>query len=58
MLFRSQAKNFTQISNLIDLESFVDFYIVSELFKTKDIGFSSTRYYIQSQTDAEGNVTS
>lgn len=52
-----QAKNFTQISNLIDLESFVDFYIVSELFKTKDIGFSSTRYYIQSQTDAEGNVT-
>lgn len=52
-----QAKNFEQVSNLIDLESFVDFYIVSELFKTKDIGFSSTRYYIQSQTDAEGNVT-
>ena len=53
-----QGKNFEQITNLIDVESFVDFYIVSELFKTKDIGFSSTRYYIQSQTDAEGNVTS
>lgn len=40
-------KNYTQIQQYIDIDSFVDFYITSELFKTKDIGFSSTRYYIK-----------
>ncbi len=36
-----------QIKNYIDIGSFVDFYITSEFFKTKDINFSSTRFYIK-----------
>ena len=47
------AKDYATLSQLADMESFVDFYITAELFKTKDIGFSSTRYYIKG--DAEGN---
>lgn len=34
-------------SQYIDVDSFVDFYITSEYFMTKDIGFSSTRFYIK-----------
>ena len=39
--------NLAQIENYIDIDSFVDFYITSEYFKTKDINFSSTRFYIK-----------
>ena len=35
------------ISQFIDVDSFVDFYITSEYFMTKDINFSSTRFYIK-----------
>ena len=42
-----QAKDYTKIQEYIDVDSFVNFYITSELFKTKDIGFSSTRFYIK-----------
>lgn len=35
------------ISQFIDIDSFVDFYITSEYFMTKDINFSSTRFYIK-----------
>ncbi|MBR3645325.1 MAG: CotH kinase family protein [Lachnospiraceae bacterium] len=38
---------FDLISQYIDVESFVDFYITSEFFMTKDINFSSTRFYIK-----------
>ncbi len=47
-----KSKDYEAIKQYIDIESFVDFYITSELFKTKDIGFSSTRYYIKE--NAEG----
>ena len=40
-------KDYARVCELADMESFVDFYITSELFKTKDIGFSSTRFYLK-----------
>lgn len=39
--------NYELFSQFIDVESFVDFYITAELFMTKDIAFSSTRFYIK-----------
>ena len=35
------------MEKFIDVDSFVDFYITSEYVMTKDIGFSSTRFYIK-----------
>ncbi|MCR5836153.1 MAG: CotH kinase family protein [Lachnospiraceae bacterium] len=35
------------LAQFIDIDSFVDFYITSEFFMTKDINFSSTRFYIK-----------
>ena len=35
------------LSKLIDVDSFVNFYIANELFKNVDIAFSSTRFYIK-----------
>jgi hypothetical protein len=35
------------LAQFIDIDSFVDFYITSEYFMTKDINFSSTRFYIK-----------
>lgn len=37
---------YTQIENIIDVESFINFYIVQELFKNIDLGYSSTRFYL------------
>ena len=42
-----QGGNYDVFSQFIDVDSFVDFYITSELFMTKDINFSSTRFYIR-----------
>lgn len=39
--------NYDIIDQFIDVDSFVDFYITAELFMTKDIAFSSTRFYIR-----------
>ena len=39
--------NWEKISRMIDVNSFVDFYLVSEFFKNQDIAFSSTRFYIK-----------
>lgn len=41
------ANDFDAISQFIDVDSFVDFYITTELFMVKDINFSSTRFYIK-----------
>lgn len=42
-----QSDDFDRFSQFIDVDSFVDFYITSEFFMTKDIGLSSTRFYIR-----------
>jgi len=42
-----QSRNIAEIKRYFDLDSFVDFYIVSELFKNIDFATSSTRFYIK-----------
>ena len=37
---------YAQIENIIDVESFINYYIVQELFKNIDLGYSSTRFYL------------
>ena len=39
--------DYAAYSQYIDMKSFVDFYIVNELFKNKDFSYSSTRFYIK-----------
>ena len=39
--------DFERIAALIDLESFVDFYIINEFFKNVDVGFSSVFFQIR-----------
>lgn len=41
------TKSAEQIGKYIDIKSFVDFYIINELFKNVDFSTSSTRFYIQ-----------
>ena len=41
------AGDYSASSELMDMRSFVDFYIVNELFKNVDMGTSSTRYYLR-----------
>jgi uncharacterized protein YjdB len=43
-------------SKYIDIESFVDFYIVEEYFKNVDVSFSSTRFYIKNDKLYAGPV--
>ncbi|MCL2410023.1 MAG: CotH kinase family protein [Treponema sp.] len=45
------SRNFAEISNLIDLPTFVDMYLVNELFKNRDVGFSSMFFQVR-QTPA------
>lgn len=40
-------KNYEKIERLIDVDTFIDFYIVHELFKNMDVNFSSSRLYIK-----------
>lgn len=40
-------QNYDEILNYIDEDTFVNFYIVNELFKNVDFNFSSTRFYIK-----------
>lgn len=42
-------KNYEEILNYIDEDTFVNFYIVNELFKNVDFNFSSTRFYIKNE---------
>lgn len=44
-----------EVFNYIDVDSFVDMYIVNTLFKTVDFGYSSVKFYIT--YDAEGAPT-
>ena len=39
--------SFDEISKMIDVDSFVNYYITAELFKITDIDYSSTRFYIK-----------
>lgn len=45
--YETSDAQFEDMKKFIDVDSFVDFYITSEYFMTKDIGFSSTRFYIK-----------
>lgn len=45
--YETSDAQFEDMKKIIDVDSFVDFYITSEYFMTKDIGFSSTRFYIK-----------
>lgn len=45
--YETSDAQFKDMEKFIDVDSFVDFYITSEYFMTKDIGFSSTRFYIK-----------
>lgn len=42
-----------KVFDYIDVDSFVDMYIVNELFRTVDFGYSSVKFYIKK--DANGN---
>lgn len=42
-----RGRNYNNILNYIDEDTFVNFYIVNELFKNVDFNFSSTRFYIK-----------
>ena len=42
-----ENSDFEEISKFVDLKSFVNFYIVNELFKNVDFNYSSTRFYIK-----------
>jgi len=35
----------TRVRSLVDIDSFLDFYLLGELLKNQDVGFSSTRFY-------------
>lgn len=50
--FEGTLKNGTydEILDYINEDSFVDFYIINELFKNVDFDFSSTRFYIKGDT--------
>lgn len=40
--------NWTRVSSALDIDSFVNFYIMSEFTKQVDFNFSSTRFYFKS----------
>jgi hypothetical protein len=42
-----KTNNFEQFSQYIDVESFVNFYVVAEYWKIVDFNFSSTRFYLK-----------
>lgn len=39
--------DFESLNSFVDIDSFVNFYIVNELFKNVDFNYSSTRFYIK-----------
>ena len=44
-------RNYNTLSQLIDIPSFVDFYLVNEFFKNADAGFSSMYYTLRQTPD-------
>lgn len=48
-----ETGDFSKVEKYIDVESFVNFYLVSEIFKNQDISYSSTRFYITKKAGDE-----
>jgi len=46
-----RSRNFAEISQVIDINSFIDYYLVQEFFQNMDVGFSSLFFQIR-QTNA------
>lgn len=46
-VLKDEESDLEAISQYIDVNSFVDYYIANELFKNVDFNFSSTRFYIK-----------
>jgi len=42
-----KSSDYEQIKKYVDIESFVDFFIIQDLFKNMDANSSSTRFYIK-----------
>lgn len=42
-----RKRDYDEVVKYIDVDSFVDFYIVNELIKSVDFGFGSTRFYLK-----------
>jgi hypothetical protein len=42
-----RSKKASEYTKYIDLDSFVNYYIVSEIFKAVDFNYSSTRFYVK-----------
>ncbi len=42
-----KSRDYSRIKEYVDIDSFIDFYIVQELFKNMDVNTSSTRFYIK-----------
>lgn len=51
-----KSGNVKEIKKYIDFDTFIDFYIVQELFKNKDFNVSSTRFYIKNDKIYAGPV--
>lgn len=39
--------DYSEIKRYVDVDSFIDFFIIQELFKNVDVNYSSTRFYIK-----------
>ena len=46
--------NYGEVSRLIDVDSFVDYYLVQELFRNHDVGHSSLRFQIRRTETGSG----
>lgn len=42
-----KSHNYTEVLKYIDVDSFVDFFILQEMFKNVDVDFSSTYFYLK-----------
>lgn len=42
-----EARNWESFCKYVDIKSYIDFYILSEVFKVVDFDYSSTRFYIK-----------
>lgn len=47
MVLESTENDLDDIAEVLDIDSFIDFYIIEEFFKNRDVDFSSTRFYIK-----------
>lgn len=47
----AETGSFDEVAAIIDVDTFVNFYITAELFKITDISYSSVRFYTKKQAD-------